>query len=72
MYANGTSINLLCGQIAVSRARSILAYLSGMWLRHNLKVSLHRNTLKSSVLYSLANVKSQRDGRRRPPDLSST
>ena len=28
---------------AVLRARSLLAYPQGMWLRHNLKVSLHRN-----------------------------
>ncbi len=46
----GTSINLFCGRIAVSRARSLLAYLQDMWLQHNLKVSLRRNKPLRGVL----------------------
>jgi len=42
-----TSINLFYGRIAASRARSLLAYPFDMWLRHNLKVSLRRNSLCS-------------------------
>jgi len=35
---------LLRDQSAVLRTRSVLAYQNGMWFRHNLKVSLRRNT----------------------------
>jgi cytochrome c553 len=42
-------MNLLRDQSAALRARSPLAYLSGMWLRHNLKVSLRRNSWLSRV-----------------------
>ena len=45
-----TLINLFAGQIAVSRARSFLAYLFGMWLQHNLKISLRRNKPLCGVL----------------------
>jgi hypothetical protein len=34
----------------------------GYWLRHNLKVSLHRNKPLRGVLYSILNVKHQRGG----------
>jgi hypothetical protein len=34
----------------------------GYWLRHNLKVSLHRNKPLRGVLYSLLNVKPLRGG----------
>jgi hypothetical protein len=42
--------NLLRSQAAALRAHSLLAYHNGMWLRHNLKVSLHRNKPLCGVL----------------------
>ena len=37
----------LRGRIAALRSARSLAYLLDMWFRHNLKVSLHRNSLRS-------------------------
>ena len=52
MFAK-TLEKLLRSQSALSRARSLLIYLYDMWLRHNLKISLRRNSLCSFSRRSL-------------------
>ncbi len=46
-------INPFFRRIATSSAHSLLVYQSDMWFRHNLKVSLHRNSLRSFSRRSL-------------------